>query len=276
VMECWKQMHARSLANQGAALGRQVLAIAERRVAAGEAPRADLLRAQIDGLRAGQIAAERGRAVVAALDQLRLLCGDQPGWPGAPVAAGLPALAQAETAGAAHPRLRAAAADLAQATATLTRERAARWPEISLGGFAAREADADEYGVVVGVAVPLWDGNRSAVDAAIAGVRRAEAVLAVARLDQRRAITAAWHAATQAGERAAGTQAVLVPARAVLALAQRGYEGGESPFTDLLEARRTLQQVEDEALSATAERHLAHLALQHAIGSFIPLAGAPP
>ncbi|MBA2482694.1 MAG: TolC family protein, partial [Planctomycetes bacterium] len=154
----------------------------------------------------------------------------------------------------AHPRLRRLNAE-ESALRALTRSAEIAWrPDIDAGVFAAREADADEFGARLVIAVPVWDRNQGGIAAASARVARVSAELAAARRAIASEIDAAWSRYERALALATVSSATLRQRSAdLLGLATRGYAAGETGLLELLDVRRAALEIETERVGALAE-----------------------
>lgn len=266
------QRRAVEVARAGKASIADVLRVVERRVAAGESGQADLLRVKVEDARAAQAVTDSEREVEIAYLALDALCTKAipratsitiPEVALAADAADVQALADG------HPRLRHLRALVRQQRAELARERYEAAPEFSVGAFAEREADTDNLGVALGIEVPLWDRNQAGVARAGAHIARAEAEVAIAAKEIAREAIAAWFRAKGASDRMRLYRDEIRPAaQEAQRLALLSYQGNEGGILDLLDARRTAQDVEEQALDAERGMHAATISLRQAIGSF--------
>jgi cobalt-zinc-cadmium efflux system outer membrane protein len=146
--------------------------------------------------------------------------------------------------------VRAAAAEVDAARARASRERAARWPTLSL--LAQYEHDDSANIGMLGVAIPLplFNANRSAVAISAAEVDAANARLDVAKFEATGAIRRAWmrYSSTKAAlETLAPTGALAAEA---VSLSTRSYELGEGDLASVLLARREAIEAQLSLLEA--------------------------
>ena len=257
------------LANEDTELVAEVLSAVERRLAVNAVGEADRMRAEVEAAEAAQERSSADLALAAALARLARRIGvalpadvQLVPWPtSAPP--GRTALADLTRQ---HPRLLAAERRIAAARASADAARAGTRPDLTVGGFIERDGGEDSAGVLLGIQVPLWNGNRAGADAARAGVAKA---LAEAERDQRDVIgaaEAAWDVWSQASTRAAAAKAKLLPtAERSLALAQAAYARGEGDLGDLLDARRTAARVRRQVVELDAEALLSRINLDRAL-----------
>jgi cobalt-zinc-cadmium efflux system outer membrane protein len=160
----------------------------------------------------------------------------------------------------AHPRMRrwAAEADRLVAEAELAKARGVA--DVTAGLGVRFVAESDDTALVAGLSVPLTIFDRNQGNALAARFRAAQA------RDENRAIRrdlatrlgreyarldAAYHEAT-------AIQTTLLPAaREAYEATRRSYEGGKSPYLEVLDAQRTLFATEAQRLEALAEYHAA-------------------
>ncbi|WP_437691903.1 TolC family protein [Sorangium sp. So ce176] len=261
------------LARARRALGDRLLAAAERRRKAGEAPEVDVAVASLQRSRdaAAEAAAQGARdADLAALRVLLgLLATAEPGRrlegplvppeEPPPLAALLEGLAQ-------RTDMRAAAASLDAARARSAREQAARWPTVTVTAQYERDDGANIGTLGLAVPLPLLNANRSG-----AATAAAEVDVAAARSDAARAAAAGkiqeLHARYQATRRAleALTPAAALSEKAA-ALAARGYELGENDLPSVLLVRREALETQAALLDAEHAHAAAKLELLVAAG----------
>ncbi|HET9595137.1 MAG TPA: TolC family protein [Anaeromyxobacteraceae bacterium] len=154
-----------------------------------------------------------------------------------------------------HPRVRAALARAAAATAEASVERRSRIPGLSVGGFYTSELDREAVGGRVGIELPLWDWKsgrvRRAEAAAAAEARRADA--------EGRTLAAAYARAVAscASARAVAERqktSILPRAEESARTLERTFQLGEAGILDVIDARRVLLDARREFLSSARER----------------------
>lgn len=262
-----------AIAEARRALGQRLAAAAQRRRVAGSAPELDvaLTRIQESQDASAEVAAKGARDVDKA--SLLALLGSpatDPPVEGSLVPAGdvppLPALLQAVDQRA---DVRAAAAALGAARARASRERAGRWPTISVLGQYERDDGANLGLVGVAVPLPVLNANRASVATSAAEVGAADARVRVAAgmaEGEIRQLHLRYVAARQALDALTPTAALVKQAND---LATRGYELGEGDLASVLLVRR-------EAVAAEAALIEAELALASAKIELLLAAGRVP
>ena len=160
-----------------------------RRVEVGEAPGAAHLRTTVEALRArseARAAAAKAEGARVALNRFLLgALGSEFLLPADLDPATLQPLPDAtiEQAVSSNPGVRAAQSRLEAAKATVDVERAARVPALEVSAFPVKEIDRKAMGATAGIAIPLWNRNRSGVGIAQGELAEAQAELSALRAD---------------------------------------------------------------------------------------------
>ncbi|WP_437625770.1 TolC family protein [Sorangium sp. So ce1151] len=260
------------LARARLALGERLLAAAERRRKAGEAPEVDVAVASLQrGRDAAAEAASMGARdadLAALLAMLGLPPAAEPVRVEGPLVAPdePPALAALLDGLERRTDLRAAAASIDAARARSAREQTARWPTVNLTAQYERDDGANIGMLGLAVPLPLLNANRSG-----AATAAAEVDVAVARAGAARA-AAAGHAQELHARYAATRRALeaLTPAAALseraAALAARGYELGENDLPSVLLVRREALEAQAALLDAEYAHATAKIELLVAAG----------
>lgn len=245
------------LAQQLAGLARQGIEAAARQVAAGKTAPIDVTRARLAALDG---TTELNAATVElALARTRL--GALVGQPGEtlvletredwlPRPAPLAAL-QARVADAAP--VRRARGVLAARQAQAGVERAARIPDLTLTLGSQRADEAGHRQAVVGLSLPLplFDRNGGRLGAALRRADKAGDELLAAEAAARADLAAAYTRFEAASREATLLRDEVLPdARANHALTLKGFEHGKFGFIDVLDAQRTLAQVQSRQWQA--------------------------
>ncbi|MFP5304487.1 MAG: TolC family protein, partial [Gammaproteobacteria bacterium] len=267
-LDLWQLERAVQLVDEMVVEARRARSAAEIAFRAGRAPQSDLLAAEVEL----ELLRDRGARLLqdaaAAREQLAR-------WTGAPVPAALagevpalpppPELPALLAAVERHPELQMAQADIATRDTALALAREARKPDWRVELMYAWRPDFSEMATLqVGIDLPLFTRNRQDCDVAAAAAE-AEAVASMHDDHERRlraAAAAAWHSWSQARERLARYDSVIVPAasaRAEAALA--AYRAGRSELAAVLDARRAALDVSLMRLDLQVEilRRLAEL-----------------
>ncbi len=144
---------------------------------------------------------------------------------------------------AATPTVAAASAALTAAEQTLAFQRRSVFglPAIQFG-FETKDPTGSEKGILptVGIVlpIPLFNRNGGAIEAAHAEVTRAQADLAIARLDASAQLSRAYRTRTVAEGRIVRDRTILDAATRNVSMAERAYAEGQMAIGDILEARR--------------------------------------
>ncbi|MGK3995434.1 TolC family protein [Sorangium sp. So ce1024] len=262
-----------ALARARLALADRLLAAAERRRKAGEAPEVDVALASLQrGRDAAAEAAARGArdadlAALMVLLGLPAAAGPERRLEGPLVPPDEPPTPAAMLAGIEQRTdLRAAAASLEAARARSAREHAARWPTVTVTAQYERDDGANIGMLGLAVPLPLLNANRAS-----AAPAAAEVDVAAARSDAARAAAAGkiqeLHARYVATRRAleALTPAAALSEKAA-ALAARGYELGENDLPTVLLVRREALEAQAALLDAEHAHAVAKIELLVAAG----------
>lgn len=175
-----------------------------------------------------------------------------------------------------NPRLRAMAAEVRRADASLRLAYKARVPDFSVGIEADVKASPVIFTPQLGVTLPIW---RDKIAAQI-GAAQAEKRVAAARLSAEQIMLAVEFAEKTFMFREASrslkllTESLLPKARQALEVAQSGYVSGKVDFLNLLDAQRTLLEFRLAEVEAQVQRELA-LAELSLLVLGTPPAGAP-
>lgn len=231
-----------ALAQNRRELARGLMEVVERRRAAGDIRETDAALATLQASRdmAAALTIEGARdADLAVLVALLGLADPKPTVTGTLVPeAEPPPLAALLQKAEERTDVRAAAAQVDAARARADRERAARWPTLSVS--AQYELDEGAHIGMLGVAAPLpfVNANRSAVATALAEIGAAEARLAAARAAASGRIRELYARYTSTKAALDALSATTEVARRAAALAQRAFELGESDTYSALLTRR--------------------------------------
>jgi cobalt-zinc-cadmium efflux system outer membrane protein len=166
-----------------------------------------------------------------------------------------------------HPQILAARSQGLAAESGLRAESWGRIPDPSLRISAARESDAEAFGLGIAFPLPLWKRNSPSVAAARAEVFAVHHESMRERLELAEALETARARLMSDRVIAATLKTEILPkaARAAEVL-ERMYEIGEVGVLEVIEARRDLMETELEGLDALLSCHLAHLDLQTLTG----------
>jgi len=240
------------------------------RVAVGEAPRFELVRADAEALAAQNTLASARLRVEESRATLRRLAGNAlpPAFELrgdlAPVLDGVPDLArlQAEVVSA-HPALRGLAAERDQALSRVEQERALRAPQPALRFSESRDPETRAATVGVTLSVPLWNRREGQIARALAGVNLADAQLEREKLQLLRELDSASSRLLIAQRQIQTFEAgLLKSAENALQVAEAAYRFGERSFLEVLDAQRTLRIVRGDYNLTRYERLAAWLDIE--------------
>lgn len=240
-----------AIATERHSLTERLFAAAQRRRAAGTVPELDVALAALQEKRdASAVATAVGDRDGAEAQLLTMLgLSGTPSVEGALVPEGEPpALALLMKQSDQRPDVRAAAASVDAARAKSERERAARWPTVSVLGQYSRDDGANIGLVGLAVPLPVLNANRTEVLTSAAELTTAKARVAQSRSraeGQLRELYMRFLATRAAMDTLAPTAALA--SRAVN-LATRGYELGENDLASVLLVRREAIEVEEKLL----------------------------
>jgi multidrug efflux system outer membrane protein len=190
----------------------------------------------------------------------------------------LPALQ--DLAGAQHPGLQASAREIDVALADEALAAVEERPDYLVeAGYMRMPSETDAWTGRFGISWPRAPWTRGRLDAlrreAAARRTAAEAQRRAAANEVARTIHQAHVRAQAAGERSALIRQRLLPrTQHVLELAQLAFQADRGALLDVIEAARSAVDLERELTRADAERWLAGVALERAVG--VPLASLGP
>ncbi len=252
-----------ALAERTRALGRDSLAAVRRQLEAGGGSAIEVARAEAALAETDAAVARRTRESRAARVALAALWGD-----GAPAIdhligtlAPLPEpapLATLQARLAATPDLTRWAEAVARTEAGVALEEARRVPDLTVRVGARRFISAETNALVAEVALPLpfFDRNSDAIAEAQARVGKMRAEQRAAALGAAAALRADHEEMTAAYEEARTLETAVVPrARAALRETSRGYGEGRLRYLEVLEAERTIAELEQRWLETLARYH---------------------
>ena len=166
-----------------------------------------------------------------------------------------------------HPIIKRQGKLVEQAESTVSKERQARVPNVTLFGGYTRETGRE--GVVGGVSLPtpLWYRQQGHIATALGTQRKEEAELLRARNDLTRAINQhAREAETAQDQILVYEEGLLKQAQEALRIAQLSFRQGASSLLDVLDAQRVQRQVTVDYNQARFELSLALTRFERAVG----------
>ena len=180
-------------------------------------------------------------------------------------------LDQLLTAAAARPRLRALDHQEQAARARLGLERAAAYPDVTVGLFAGRDGPGDVRERVVGLSVtlplPLFRRNASGIGKATTELTRTQIERHATIRDTRASVLALWQRLDSLRARVRRMeQLVLQRLQENQRLSTAAYRAGEINLTQLLLATRQVLDTRREVLEAITDLALTRVELEQAAG----------
>lgn len=261
------------LAAENLALLTAIQARVRSRVAVGEAPKLELVRAESEVLAARTAAESANLQIEEARGLLRRLSGNAlpPQFEAVGSLPALPALPEFSMLQQqlldANPRLKALNAEYDRMRARVDHERALRTPQPTISLMQAQDPETRQTLVGVGLPLPLW--NRREGQIALA---QSHADLALTQIDAQRAqllreLDAAYARASIMQRQVQTFEGgLLASAEAALKVAESAWRFGERGFLEVLDAQRTLRSVRRDYNQARFERHAAWMALERLQG----------
>jgi cobalt-zinc-cadmium efflux system outer membrane protein len=176
-----------------------------------------------------------------------------------------------------HPLVLKAQKELEAKGYSLDKEKASVFPDITVKGFFGREIDKELYGVGLSVPFPLWYQKKGEIATASAERSKAEAELVKTKVELSKAITEEFQNYVIALDQLeVFEKGLLKQASEALRIAELSYRHGESVLLDYLDAQRVYRQTMLEYNQAFYELEVAVASLERAVGmGNIPSPPAP-
>ncbi|MCL4501035.1 MAG: TolC family protein [Deltaproteobacteria bacterium] len=172
-----------------------------------------------------------------------------------------------EAALTAHPLLAAQNAALRQAESTLSAERQAWVPDVTVKAFHNSDIDLTATGGGVSIPLPLWNRKGGEVDRAAAARRQAEADLALTRQDLETRLAGQYSLYLVSRRQVESFQKNILPQAAEsLRLAEFTYRQGETGFLELLDSRRVYRATVQDYYKSLLDYWLARVELWRIAG----------
>jgi outer membrane protein TolC len=176
-------------------------------------------------------------------------------------------------------KLKSMEAEVRAADASITMARKARLPDFSLGFMADVQMNPTLYrfpGNPGTISLPIWrDKIAAQIAEAQANKRSAQARLSAEQIALAVDFLEKWHGYLEAtGSLELLDNQLLPKARKSLDLARATYPSGQTDFSNLTEAERTLLGLELEKVEATAQREIALAELSLIIQGMSPASGS--
>lgn len=157
------------------------------------------------------------------------------------------------------------------ARSRLELERAARYPDLTLGLFTGREGPSDlrenVAGVTLSVPLPLFRRNEAGIGRAVTELTQAQIERRAAERDAAAGVRVQWQRVAQLEARARSLrEAVLRVLEDNQRLSQMALREGEIGVTELLLVNRQVAETRRDLLEAEADLRQARIALERAAG----------
>lgn len=251
----------------------ELLKTVEVRVRAGEAPEFELVKAQVERLRADKDFKRAENRVIISRASLNALLGnalkedfDIEG------AFELPEKRYELStllsyAMERHPLILKTSKEAEAKDFSLEKEKASIFPDITVRGFSGRETDKESYGVSLSIPIPLWYQRRGEIARAFAEKTRAEAEIYKIKVELSRAITEEYQNYLIALDQIdVFEKGLLKQAEEALRIAELSYMQGESGLLDYLDAQRVYRSTLAEYYQSLFEIEASIALLERVVG----------
>ena len=267
--ELLRRQEEERLAGESVKLLAEIQGKVETRVAVGEAPRFESVRAEAETLAAQNTAAAAALRVDEARAVLRRLGGNSlpavfrargalpPHVEAPPLAVLVPQVLEA------HPQLKAATAETERARSRLELERALRNPQPTVRAIGSSDPESRHAMVGISIPLPLWSRREGPIAQAQAGIGYAAAQVEAQRAQLLRELDSAY-ARQGVTQRQISTfeRSLLRSAEEGLRVAEAAYRAGERSLLEVLDAQRTLRSVRVDYNQALFDRNAAWLDIE--------------
>jgi len=268
------------LAQQGAVLARQNLDIVEgvgrivkARVKSGEAPQFELIKAEVEALKARQLLARAENAVrikrVAmdtltggALGPVYTIEGDFRAFPHELQVEGLMVRMMDR-----HPAVQRLLRSVEQSDWRVEFERQLRVPTVTVNGGVWREFGREAFQAGLSVPLPLWYRREGEIASSLGAKRREEAELLRVRNELAREVHQHYQDARTTAELIdVFDKGLLKQAQEALRLAQFSFQHGASSLLEVLDAQRVQRQIQLDYAEARHDLSVSLARLEQAVG----------
>lgn len=261
------------LAKQNVTIVDDVRRIVGVRVRLGEAPQFELIKAEVELLKANQAVTRAENTVRVnrvildtlaggALGTTYEVRGDFLAYP-----AGLDATALTSRAMAEHPALLRLEKLVEQADRSIEFERQARVPNVTVNGGYYREIGREAYVAGVTIPTPIWYQQQGEIAASLGAKRKEEAELLRARNDIMRQVNQFYQdAQTTAKLIEVLEKGLLKQAEEALRIAKFSFQQGAASLLEVLDAQRVQRQILFDYAQARFELSVALARLERAVG----------
>ena len=141
-----------------------------------------------------------------------------------------------------------------QARSAFALEKATLTPDPTIGFGVRRFNDADDTALIASISVPIpvFDRNQGNIEKARAAIARADSLARAEQRNLQQSALATWEALSVAIEEAHNYKNEIIPnAEKAYQQADEGYSRGAFSFLELLDAQRTLNEVQSAYLDST-------------------------
>lgn len=160
-----------------------------------------------------------------------------------------------------------------EAVLDLTRANGVPDPTFGLGMRRYAEDDGSAFLASISIPIPISDRNQGAIAQAKANLLAAQADQEVQRLALTKQAMTLWQTLASAKEEVLAYQDGILPsARQAFAQAEEGFNRGAFSFLDLLDAQRTLFDVQEKYLEALAAFYETKAQVDMLAGAYAPIA----
>jgi len=187
-----------------------------------------------------------------------------------PDAAAPPALAEVRARLERNPELGRWDREIERRAAVVELEHARRYPDVSASAGVRRLAESDDTALVAGLAVPLpiFDRNQGALAAAASDLRKAQHERRAVEARLSAALEIAWQELDARYVEIGQLRLAIVPqAREAFEGVRRGYAQGLFRNVDVLDAQRTLFELQLREIEAVRAYHEARAELERLTGT---------
>lgn len=268
-----RAQQTRTVTRQNVTTAETLVQSAQLRVESGEAPALEQIRAEVELLKVTNELKRAENRVAVTRAVLNSLVGNRLARDFAIAEQPLGPLQSyslsnlLENALARHPVILAREKALEAAEYALSRERQARFPDVTLGGAYTDELDKRSYAIGLSIPFPLLYQRQGEIAQARAEHDQAWAELAQARLDLGQRITQEYENYQIAVEQLRiFDQGLLKQAEEALRVAQFSYQQGESDLIELLDSQRVFRATVVEYYQAQFELQTARARLERMTG----------
>lgn len=265
--------HTAQVSTQNFATARSLVESAQLRVESGEAPALELIKARVELLNVIKESHRAGNRLAIANAALNSLLGGalEPGFElveAPPRPAPSYELDQLlERALVRHPLIARQEQAVAAAGYTLSQERHARVPDLTVIGSTGEEIDKRSSSIGLALSIPLLSQRQGEIATARAAEARAHAELAQTRLELTKLVTQAYETYRIAADQVAIFESGLLrQADEALRIAQLSYQQGELDLLNLLDAQRVQRATLLQYYEAQFELQTAVARLERATG----------